>query len=481
MTDPNQYNPQNPQQAQQYGGYGSYGQNDYGQQAPQYGAPQYSAPQYGNAAGYNQQQPQYGAPQPQPQGSGSFFALTAPLDQPAYNCTIGEAFIRFWKKYATFKGRASRGEFWWWVLCTFIIQIAFAVIFAVLGAIIDSNTANGMRSFVNTIWALATIVPSLALSVRRLHDTNKAGTTLVILYAIDFIGGVLLSVGLVMTGLGAISVIGGGSSSTGVAGILLLIIGFIACLATSIVLIVLMAKKTDPAGARFDDPAAGNGYTPQPRACHRPQPHNTPRTALRHRSPTRTQRLFRRQPLIRIRQPLRHLQCLRRLRQCPPQTRMALRPQPRQPPTLRTATRMALLTELRPISTQHLRCQPLQPPSTLRPPRQLRMQPRHPKPLPCRACLRCLRFRNSPPSLTRRSSIAPRSATIRRARPRTDPTIPTIPTILPRTATYNTDEICLFSTELKNRTCNNQYYIKKIPAPQSQVPGFSYSYIDNSH
>lgn len=492
MTDPNQYNPQNPQQAQQYGGYGSYGQNDYGQQAPQYGAPdygqqapqygapQYSAPQYGNAAGYNQQQPQYGAPQPQPQGSGSFFALTAPLDQPAYNCTIGEAFIRFWKKYATFKGRASRGEFWWWVLCTFIIQIAFAVIFAVLGAIIDSNTANGMRSFVNTIWALATIVPSLALSVRRLHDTNKAGTTLVILYAIDFIGGVLLSVGLVMTGLGAISVIGGGSSSTGVAGILLLIIGFIACLATSIVLIVLMAKKTDPAGARFDDPAAGNGYAPA-RACHRPQPHNTPRTALRHRSPTRTQRLFRRQPLIRIRQPLRHLQCLRRLRQCPPQTRMALRPQPRQPPTLRTATRMALLTELRPISTQHLRCQPLQPPSTLRPPRQLRMQPRHPKPLPCRACLRCLRFRNSPPSLTRRSSIAPRSATIRRARPRTDPTIPTIPTILPRTATYSTDEICLFSTELKNRTCNNQYYIKKIPAPQSQVPGFSYSYIDNSH
>lgn len=480
MTDPNQYNPQNPQQAQQYGGYGSYGQNDYGQQAPQYGAPQYSAPQYGNAAGYNQQQPQYGAPQPQPQGSGSFFALTAPLDQPAYNCTIGEAFIRFWKKYATFKGRASRGEFWWWVLCTFIIQIAFAVIFAVLGAIIDSNTANGMRSFVNTIWALATIVPSLALSVRRLHDTNKAGTTLVILYAIDFIGGVLLSVGLVMTGLGAISVIGGGSSSTGVAGILLLIIGFIACLATSIVLIVLMAKKTDPAGARFEirQPATA---TPQPRACHRPQPHNTPRTALRHRSPTRTQRLFRRQPLIRIRQPLRHLQCLRRLRQCPPQTRMALRPQPRQPPTLRTATRMALLTELRPISTQHLRCQPLQPPSTLRPPRQLRMQPRHPKPLPCRACLRCLRFRNSPPSLTRRSSIAPRSATIRRARPRTDPTIPTIPTILPRTATYSTDEICLFSTELKNRTCNNQYYIKKIPAPQSQVPGFSYSYIDNSH
>lgn len=492
MTDPNQYNPQNPQQAQQYGGYGSYGQNDYGQQAPQYGAPdygqqapqygapQYSAPQYGNAAGYNQQQPQYGAPQPQPQGSGSFFALTAPLDQPAYNCTIGEAFIRFWKKYATFKGRASRGEFWWWVLCTFIIQIAFAVIFAVLGAIIDSNTANGMQSFVNTIWALATIVPSLALSVRRLHDTNKAGTTLVILYAIDFIGGVLLSVGLVMTGLGAISVIGGGSSSTGTAGILLLIIGFIACLATSIVLIVLMAKKTDPAGARFDDPAAGNGYAPAP---------GMPPTATAQYAPNGTPAPVADPYAAAVPTPT-----------ADPYTAAAPAPaMPAPTPAMPTADPYGAPTPA-PAATntpygnpygapygtptdqyQHLRCQPLQPPSTLRPPRQLRMQPRHPKPLPCRACLRCLRFRNSPPSLTRRSSIAPRSATIRRARPRTDPTIPTIPTILPCTATYSTDEICRFSTELKNRTCNNQYYIKKIPAPQSQVPGFSYSYIDNSH
>lgn len=480
MTDPNQYNPQNPQQAQQYGGYGSYGQNDYGQQAPQYGAPQYSAPQYGNAAGYNQQQPQYGAPQPQPQGSGSFFALTAPLDQPAYNCTIGEAFIRFWKKYATFKGRASRGEFWWWVLCTFIIQIAFAVIFAVLGAIIDSNTANGMRSFVNTIWALATIVPSLALSVRRLHDTNKAGTTLVILYAIDFIGGVLLSVGLVMTGLGAISVIGGGSSSTGVAGILLLIIGFIACLATSIVLIVLMAKKTDPAGARFDDPAAGNGYAPAP---------GMPPTATAQYAPNGTPAPVADPYAAAVPTPT-----------ADPYTAAAPAPaMPAPTPAMPTADPYGAPTPApaatntpygnpygapygTPTDQYAAPAMPAAPAAQYTPaaPATPHAAPA-PKPLPCRACLRCLRFRNSPPSLTRRSSIAPRSATIRRARPRTDPTIPTIPTILPRTATYSTDEICLFSTELKNRTCNNQYYIKKIPAPQSQVPGFSYSYIDNSH
>ena len=72
MTDPNQYNPQNPQQAPQYCGYGSYGRNDYGQRAPQYGTPQ-------------------------SQRSASFFAPTAPLGWSAYDCTIGEAFIRFWK------------------------------------------------------------------------------------------------------------------------------------------------------------------------------------------------------------------------------------------------------------------------------------------------------------------------------------------------------------------------------------------------
>lgn len=259
MTDPNQYNPQNPQQPPQYGGYGSYGQNDYGQQAPQYGSPQYSAPQYNNAAGYNQQQPQYGAPQPQ--GTNGFFALTAPLDQPAYNCTIGEAFIRFWKKYATFKGRASRGEFWWWILCN-------CIIIAVLDAIIDGDAANGIQRTVNAIWGLATIIPSLALSVRRLHDINKPGTTLVILYVANLIGATVIGatvIGVFLMGIRFISAMDGVGKSD-LAGLLLFLFGLVTFLATSIIFIVLMARKTDPAGVRFDDPAAGNGYAPVPAA-----------------------------------------------------------------------------------------------------------------------------------------------------------------------------------------------------------------------
>ena len=39
-----------------------------------------------------------------------------PLDAPLRGATFGQAFTRFFKKYAIFHGRASRSEFWWWFL-----------------------------------------------------------------------------------------------------------------------------------------------------------------------------------------------------------------------------------------------------------------------------------------------------------------------------------------------------------------------------
>ena len=37
----------------------------------------------------------------------------APLDAPLREASFGQAFVRFWKKYVVFHGRASRSEFWW--------------------------------------------------------------------------------------------------------------------------------------------------------------------------------------------------------------------------------------------------------------------------------------------------------------------------------------------------------------------------------
>lgn len=109
-----------------------------------------------------------------------------PLDWPWYGIGFGAAIKRFFKKYATFSGRASRGEYWWVVLFQFIIS---AVLYAfTLPSLIAATTAasqggtapqlgagyyvaNGLL----TLWSLATLVPSLAVAWRRLHDTGRSG------------------------------------------------------------------------------------------------------------------------------------------------------------------------------------------------------------------------------------------------------------------------------------------------------------------
>jgi uncharacterized membrane protein YhaH (DUF805 family) len=85
------------------------------------------------------------------------------LDRPQRGATIVQAYARYWQKYAVFKGRASRSEFWWVILANAIIGI-------VLGAIF-----RGDARVVSLLWDLATIVPSIALNARRLHDIDKSG------------------------------------------------------------------------------------------------------------------------------------------------------------------------------------------------------------------------------------------------------------------------------------------------------------------
>lgn len=66
--------------------------------------------------------------------------------------------------YAQFSGRASRSEYWWFVLGCFLIGAALGVIDVALdGAILTS------------LFVLGLIIPSIALNVRRLHDTGRSG------------------------------------------------------------------------------------------------------------------------------------------------------------------------------------------------------------------------------------------------------------------------------------------------------------------
>lgn len=77
------------------------------------------------------------------------------------------------QNYANFKGRASRAEYWWWVL--------FTVILGLVGSSIHLSLGNA-ASFV-------TLLPTLAVAVRRMHDVDRVGWfTLVPIY--NFILGV---------------------------------------------------------------------------------------------------------------------------------------------------------------------------------------------------------------------------------------------------------------------------------------------------
>ena len=114
----------------------------------------------------------------------------AALSQPLYGASFGEAIKRFFKKYATFSGRASRSEYWWYTLFQFIvITVLYIGLTIALATSIDPVTGDLRNiSFMIPmallgIFGLATLVPGLALTVRRLHDGGFPGLlVLVILF-----------------------------------------------------------------------------------------------------------------------------------------------------------------------------------------------------------------------------------------------------------------------------------------------------------
>jgi len=93
------------------------------------------------------------------------------------------------KKYAVFSGRSRRSEYWYFILFYFIIYIALAFVDRVTGTF-DPKSGIGLLT---AIFALALLIPSLSVSVRRLHDTDRSGWWLLIGF-IPLIGAIVLIV-----------------------------------------------------------------------------------------------------------------------------------------------------------------------------------------------------------------------------------------------------------------------------------------------
>lgn len=105
------------------------------------------------------------------------------------------AFGVCFKKYCSFQGRASRTEYWGWTLVNTIVLIPYFVVFSLLTikvglqseATDEQALLFGLLSLFYCAYVLVTFLPNLAVTVRRLHDSNFPGL-LVLLGFIPYIG-----------------------------------------------------------------------------------------------------------------------------------------------------------------------------------------------------------------------------------------------------------------------------------------------------
>ena len=153
---------------------------------------------------------------------------------------FGEAIKTCFSKYAVFSGRARRSEFWFWALFTGIVTYALSL----LGGLIfgeDSSVVKIGRYVV----VLPFLLPSLAVSWRRMHDIGKPGALCLLVYAATFIE----LFGTTLALLGAQQ----GESSLALIGFGLMLAAVVIC----IIFLVWMCKNSQ---------SGDNKYGPDPKS-----------------------------------------------------------------------------------------------------------------------------------------------------------------------------------------------------------------------
>ncbi|MEI6093114.1 MAG: DUF805 domain-containing protein [bacterium] len=99
-------------------------------------------------------------------------------------------YLSAFKKYATFCGRASRKEYWMFILLNAIVVLCFSIISISLD---DKSAYYTLLSILFSIYYLFILIPSVALTSRRLHDTDHSGWFQLIIM-IPIVGAIFLIV-----------------------------------------------------------------------------------------------------------------------------------------------------------------------------------------------------------------------------------------------------------------------------------------------
>ena len=98
------------------------------------------------------------------------------------------------RKYTVFNGRARRKEYWFFALISSVVVLFFSVIDEQMGWKLGEDVG-----FLGTLYGVAVIVPSIAVTVRRLHDTDRSGWWILI-GLIPLIGAIVLLVFMILKG-----------------------------------------------------------------------------------------------------------------------------------------------------------------------------------------------------------------------------------------------------------------------------------------
>jgi len=102
-----------------------------------------------------------------------------------------EWYLKVLKQYADFSGRARRTEYWMFYLFNSFIPIGLMIIGGILFAMNESSVPFIICMVLVGLYSLAVFIPSLAVTVRRLHDTNHSGW-MYFVSLIPIIGGIWL-------------------------------------------------------------------------------------------------------------------------------------------------------------------------------------------------------------------------------------------------------------------------------------------------
>ena len=193
--------------------------------------------------------------------------------------TFTQAVRSVLSNYATFSGRAARSEYWWFYLFSILVSLATSVVDAVL-----STAFHNQIQIVGTISNLALLLPSLAVTARRLHDTGRTGWW-ILFPVVSTLATIVVAFGTVLS-----AVFRTGTDGTpAVALTVLLVACVLIMIAAFITLLVFLCLGSDPGPNKYGPsptqqpmgPTGPGGYYPpsgygQPHAPGYGQPYGYP-------------------------------------------------------------------------------------------------------------------------------------------------------------------------------------------------------------